>query len=237
MARTVTLSQLRDDARLYADERPGGTSTFITNTEATRLVNLALCELYDLLVEARGHEYYETVDTSISTAAGTATISLPATFYQLLSVHLQWSSTDLEPVPALEHIQDRHWHTNLGTWAQHNPKAYRLRSTVLEFFPTPSSVVTVELRYVPAFTDLSADGDTFDGVNGWEKLVALRVACEMRAINQRPYGDLERMYERELERIRGLAADRAAQSPKTIRDVQPETVWGTGWPYHGRATG
>lgn len=236
MARTVTLLQLRTDARLYADERPGGASTFITDTEANRLVNLALTELYDLLVEARGQEYYETVSTSTSTVAGTATISLPSDFYQLLGVHLQWATNDLEPVQDLEHIQDRHWLVNLGTWSKYAPKAYRLRGASLEFFPTPTSVVTVALRYIPAFTDLAADGSTFDGVNGWEKLVALRAAIEMRVIAGRSYADLDRLYERERERIQGLAADRAAQHPKRIRDVQPENIGSTTWPYHGRAT-
>jgi hypothetical protein len=236
LARSVTLLQLRTDARLYADERPGGTSTFITDTEANRLVNLALTELYDLLVEARGHEYYETVSTSTSTVAGTAAVSLPADFYQLLGVHLQWAANDLEEVRDLEHIQDRHGLVNLGSWSQYGPKAFRLRGTSLEFFPTPTSVVTVALRYVPAFGDLASDAATFDGVNGWEKLVALRAAIEMRVIGGRPYGDLERLYDRERDRVQGLASDRAAQSPKRIRDVQPESNWGTSWPYHGRAT-
>jgi len=235
LARNTTLSQLRLDARLYADERPGSASSFISETECTRLVNLALTELYDMLVAARGHEYYETVDASISTVNGTATINLPSTLYQLLGVHLQWSATDLEPVPALEHIQDRHWLVNLSTWGQHSPKAYRLRGTVLEFFPTPKTATVVALRHIPAMTDLSADGDTFDGVNGWDKLVALRVAMEMRAINERPYGDLEKLYEREKDRIEGLAAERSAQAPKRIRDVQPESS-SIGWPYHGRVT-
>lgn len=219
MARNVTLSQLRSDARLYADERPGSGSSFITETECTRLVNLAIAELYDLLVAARGHEYYETVSTALSTSSGTATVSLPNDFYQLLAVHLQWSANCLEAVPDLAHVQDRHALMNMATWAQGTPKAFRLRGSLMEFFPTPTTSTTLALRYIPAFTDLSADGDTFDGINGWERYVTLRVAIEMRVISQRPYADLERLLEREKERIDGLGADRAAQAPRRIRDT------------------
>ena len=56
MAASVTLAQLRTDARLYADQRDAGSgpTIFISDTELTRLVNLKVRELYDLLVEARG---------------------------------------------------------------------------------------------------------------------------------------------------------------------------------------
>jgi hypothetical protein len=234
MARSVTLSQLRSDALLYADERPNSASTFITTTEANRLVNLALAELYDLLVSARGHEHYETVTEATATVAGTATVNLPSDFYQLLSLHLKWSATDIEPVGDLEHVADRHRLVNWGTWTQWSPKAFRIRGTVIEFFPTPATATTLQIRYIPAFTDLSMDASTFDGVNGWEKLVALRAAIEMRAINRQPGGELEALYERELRRVEAMAAERSAATPKRIRDAAPEMRFG--WPYHGRAT-
>jgi hypothetical protein len=236
MARTVTLSQLRSDALLYADERPNSASTFITTTEANRLVNLALTELYDLLVAARGHEHYETVSTAIATVAGTATVNQPSDFYQLLSLHLQWSTTDIEPVDDLEHVADRHRLVNWGTWTAWGPKAFRIRGSVIEFFPTPTTATTLQIRYIPAFTDLANDNSTFDGVNGWEKLVALRAAMEMRAINRQPGGELERLYDRERERIEAMAADRASSTPKRIRDAMPEARRVMGWPFHGRAS-
>lgn len=235
MARTVTLAQLRSLALLYADERPGGASTFITTTEANQLVNLALTELYDLLVAARGHEYYETTTEAVSTTAGSATANLPSDFYELLALHLKWSATDIEPIDALEDIADRHRLVNWGTWSQWSPKAFRIRGTVIEFFPTPSTTTVLQIRYVPVFTDLAMDASTFDGVNGWEKLVALRAAIEMRAINRQPGGELERLYERERDRVEALAADRASATPKRIRDANPEGRR-TGWPFHGRAT-
>jgi hypothetical protein len=90
--RLVTLAQLRTDARLYADQRPGGANAFISDTELTRLVNLVLPKLYDLLVSARGEDYYSR-RTPIpgeagvrATAAGISDYLLPDDFYELISV-------------------------------------------------------------------------------------------------------------------------------------------------------
>ena len=227
MARTVTLTQLQTDCRLYADQRPGGADAFVNDTELTRLINTTITELYDLLVAARGHEYYIDED-AISVVSDTSRYNLPSDFYQLFSITLEWSSDDHEALSAFDSIGERADLNNLTDWGQWNPKAYRLRGSQVEFLPMPSSAVTARLQYVPTFTDLSGGGDTFDGVNGWEKLVTLKVAMEMRTIEGLPYSDLERLYEWQLERIQGLAADRAAEAPKVVGQVYPEGS--NGWP-------
>ena len=220
MAKAVRLDQLRTDARLYADQRPSGASVFINDTELNRLINLELGNVYDLLLAARGHEYYADEDT-VSVVSGTSRYNLPATFYELLSATLEWSSTDHEPVADYT-VPDRAQFTNLGTWARWAPKGFRLRGAQIELLPTPTSSVTMRLQFVPAFTDLSLDGDTFDGVNGWEKLVAMTVGKEMRVIEGKPHNYLDNLIREQRERIETMAADRAAAHPRVVRDVTPE---------------
>src|SRR5678810_431163 len=108
MARTVTLGKIRGLARLYADQRPADETNAFVNAVGTTttagvndLINLALCELYDLLVKAGGTDYYRTVDT-ISLVAGTALYSLPATFYQMLDLRIEWTTNDVEPVSSIK---------------------------------------------------------------------------------------------------------------------------------------
>lgn len=221
MAKSVTLTQLQTDARLYADHRPSGAGVFVNDTELTRLINLALGDLYDLLLAARGHEYYQD-ETTVSVVSGTSRYNLPATFYELLSATLEWGTTDHEPVDSYEHVKDRYRLNNLATWTKWGPKAFRLRAAQIELLPTPTSSVTMRLQYVPAFTDLSSPTDTFDGVNGWEKLTALMVAKEMRVIQGQPFSYLDKLIDYERSRIEALAADRAAGEPRTVRDVYPE---------------
>lgn len=232
MARSVTLAILRKNARLYADQRG---RKFVEDDEANRLINLALAELYDRLLAAQGHEYYEATSTSITTADGTAAYNLPSGFYRMLGFDLNWGTDRLEPVPALASIADRARFNGMG-WGEFTPKAFRIRGAqltgepaVLELFPTPTSAVATVLRYVPAFTDLANDSATFDGVNGWDRAVALRVAIEMRAIAGLESASIQRLYEAELQRIDELAADRAATHAPTIRDVSPEGNFFDDW--------
>lgn len=227
MAKAVSHQQLIDDARLYADQR---TSTFLTDTEVSRLVNLQIGELYDLLVEARGHEFYATSDT-IAIAAGTAAYNLPDDFYQLLALNLEWVDDDHEPVDPLNHQGDI-WRYADIEWQRWSAKGYRLRGSQIDIYPTPSSAVTARLHYVPVFTDLpivvgeatTFEGE-FDGVNGWEKLVVLGVAIEMLEIEEKGSGaTLREAFERQYERIASLAADRDAAAEVQVRDVSDRRV-------------
>lgn len=219
MASSVTLLQMRTDARLYADQRPGSSVTFISDTELTRLVNQKAKEIYDLLVDARGSAYYAT-EATIAIVGGTSRYNLPTNFYQLDSVTLEWTDNDHElmfPVGStrLRIAYESTWHK----WSRYDAKAYRLRASQLEVLPVPTSDVTCRIQYAPVYVDLVADGDTFDGINGWEKMVALGVALEMLAIDKRQNAQLAQMYGEQLARIDAMKTERDAEAPKQIIDV------------------
>jgi hypothetical protein len=211
---------LRTDARLYADQRPGSSSSFISDAELTRLVNIKGRELYDLLVEARGSAYYAT-EATIAIVGGTSRYDLPSNFYQLDSVTLEWTDQDHELMftvgsTRLRIAYESTWHK----WSRYDAKAYRLRASQLEILPEPSSDVTCKLQYVPVYVDLVNDADTFDGINGWEKMLTVGVAMEMREIEKRPSATLANMYAEQLARIDVMKSERDAEAPKEIVDVQ-----------------
>lgn len=235
---TVTFLQLQTDTLLYADQRPGGASQHINTTpELKRLINLALREYYDLLVSLRGKEYF-TASQPISVVGGTATYNLPASLYQLLSVTLEWDARTHEIVRPVASIPGRANFVNWGIWTQFSTKAYNLRGSqggpmVLEFLPTPASPVTARVQYVPVMTDLVADGDTIDTVNGWEKLPCLKAALEMLTIkgSSKQRAMIAELYGEQLDRIQNLAGERDASEPVQVRDVDPEgdQLWARGW--------
>lgn len=246
MSASVTNAQVRGLARLYADQRPGGASAFVpdlassTTAGLNTLVNLAMAELYDLLVQARGQEYFLTTST-LALVSGTSLYSLPATFYEMSALVLEWGAQEHEPVEDLERTVTRTQFVNMQgpTWCPWSPKAYRLRGSQIELVPAPQGVMpTARLYYVPNYvqfdpTSASWDSQTFDGVNGWEKLPALRVAMELRAIEEQPYSDLEKLYERELARVEAMKTERDAARPKRIQQVYPERggyLSGRRWP-------
>src|SRR5262245_16983873 len=99
---SVNRAYLRNLAQLYANGRPGSDAAFVPNNDAAlnavdwnTLINSCLLELFDLFVAARGHEYYES-DANLSIVSGTSQYTLPTDFYQLLSLRLYWSDTDIE---------------------------------------------------------------------------------------------------------------------------------------------
>lgn len=228
MAVTATLLQLRNRARLYADMRADTESdAFINGSELTDLINAEIQAIYDDLVAARGHEYYQSTD-AISVVSGTSSYALPSDFYQAQKLVLEWSSSDHEIVQDFQ-LDEEPELTVLSVWGRGMPKGARIVGSNIQIKPDPTSAVTARLYYVPAFTKLSDDADTFDGVNGWEEAAVLGAAVRMRMIARRDYEDLQKAKEEVLVRIRRMAADRAANWPKRVRDVNPHQYRRRGW--------
>jgi len=238
----INRAYLRNLTRLYADGRPGGSEAFVVDSDATAnavsldtIINGAAAELYDLLIAARGHEYYTTESTTALTGAsivaGTSAYTLPTDFYQLLSIRLEWASNDIEEMVPTG-VRSRTDFANFATWGRWSPKAYRLRGTqtasaqTIDIFPTPTSAVTTRVRYIPVFALLANDSATFDGVNGWEKLIALKAAIEYRTIAEKPLGTLPQLYQETLLRIQGLADQRNATYAEQVQNVHPDVGGG-----------
>lgn len=227
MAAGVTLAQLRTDARLFADQRDSGAgpTIFISDVELTRLTNLKIRELFDMLIEARGGDYYAT-EAVINIVPATARYDLPLNFYQLLSVTLEWAPQRFELLFPVGTMRQRLPLQNYQQWSERDAKGYKLRASQIEFLPTPTSAVVCRLQYVPTFVDLVADGDVFDGINGWEKMVSVGVALEMLAIEKRSNGKLEQAYAEQMKRIETMKSERDAEAPKEVVDVMPEGAGG-----------
>ena len=230
---SVNRAYLRNLARLYADGRPGGTGAFVPDSDATlnavsldTLINTCLAELFDVLVAARGHEYYAT-DADLAIVPGTSLYPLPTDFYQLLSIRLNWGPTEIEEMKPMG-VRERTRYEMLQVFDRWSPKAYRLQGTqtasarTVEILPTPSVAVTGNIRYIPLFQPLADDAATFDGVNGWEKLVALKVAMEYRTIAEKPLGNLSQLYAENFARISALADQRNANYAEQVQQVFPE---------------
>lgn len=236
----VNRAYLRNLARLYADGRPGGSNAFIADSDAAAnavsfdtLVNGALAELYDVLVAARGHEYYAT-DADIAIVSGTSLYSLPTDFYELLSIRLNWDSFFIEELHPMGVRERTRYEMLVGIFERGTPKAYRLQGTqtasarTVEILPVPTRAVTCRIRYIPLFANLVDDTSTFDGVNGWEKLVALKAAIEYRTVAEKPLGNLSQLYAECYARISALADQRNANYAEQVQQVHPERRRGRG---------
>jgi hypothetical protein len=217
MAATRTLLQLRTGARQLADQENSG---FISDSELTSYINYGCRKLYDLLVGAFGEQYYMTSDT-IATVAGTQDYDLPDDFYQLVGVELQLSAQEYLTLRPFGFTK-RNYYSFPGRYLISGDEnlRYALVGQKIRFVPIPNSVKTIRLDYVPAFTLLSADADTFDGINGWEDYVMIDAAIKMKQKEESDVNVLMAMKQEIEAKIQGLKNKRDQSFPKTVQDTR-----------------
>ena len=223
MARTRTAAELISDARQRADAEANLARH--PDPEVLRYVNQGCAEVYDLLVEARGRSYYAGEPVAITTTSDTVAYDLPGDFYRLVGVRRQ----DGEALVSYDMIDEAQLSYDLGTATY--PAAYQLRGSKIRLLPKHNAGTTILVTYVPSFTDLVDDDDTFDGINGWEEYVVAYAARRM-ALKDESF-ELAASMNEDLasvrERIQRLAPNRDVFRPERIADVR-------GWAAIGRLT-
>lgn len=229
MATTMTLLQLRTAARQRADMV---NSTFISDAELTSYVNQSAYELYDLLVEKYGDDYFVKLPAPTYTTDGVSTtFTLPADFYKLIGVDLAVSMPDwwvtLKPFEMAE--RNRFALRNFQSFYGLSNLRYKLAGNSIWFSPTPPAGQSYRLWYVPRWTELAADADTLDGVSGWTEYVVVDAAIKMMQKEESDVSALMVQKQALLKRIETAAANRDAGMPHTVSDTlrsNPWTPWG-----------
>ena len=211
MARTVTLAQLIEDTRRWANIRTSNPDdAHLTDADVSRVLELKLAEFHELLTSATASAFAETeADVAIVDGVG----DLPDDFFRLNAAWVEWSETDHESLSGLPSQQDATLYQG-GNWTAGAPKAFRVVGGELHVFP-PATTATVRVAYVPAF----ANAEEYDGVNGWEKYVTMGAAIELLAVENRSNGKLETLYALQEERVRAMVEERQAQDAPKVRDV------------------
>lgn len=215
MALSVSLSTLRTRVRRMADVE--GDTTRFPDAELTAYINESLTWVYDLLVEADENFYASTTPATVSVVNGVSTYALSSSVYKVLGMDVSIGGEVLTLRPF--EWTERNRYTSISGWSVQNPLAYQLRGNNVSFIPTPTSSHTVSVYYVPAFALLSADGDTFDGVNGWEELAVIQAAIKVLRKDDRPTNELERDRDVLLSRIEAMKPSRDLGSPHRVVDV------------------
>lgn len=223
MARTRTLTNLIADVRFRADNQAA------TDPEITELINESIAELYDMLANAFGDEYFET-ETSLSTVANNDSISLSAVtdFYKVTGVWWLISGgqyariSQYMPANSQTIIPSSGWNYDASIY-------YRLRVNSLRFVPTPLAVHTVKLKYIPWSTRLVNAGDTFDGYNGWEEYPIVDAAIKLLE-REGNMDDAQLLMARKQSMAQRIAemADRDQTEPARVQDTRTARAYWRG---------
>lgn len=228
MATTMTLLALRTAVRQRSDMV---NDQFISDSELTSYINQSYFELYDILVQKYGDNYYVANPYSISTDGSNQLYSLPTDFYKLLGVDLALSNTadsyvTIRPFNFTD--RNRYAVPNFQSFYGVTNMRYRLNGDKLWLTSTPAGGQTIKVWYVPRLTTLSADGDTVDGISGWTEYIIVD-ACIKALAKQESDVTVFALQKAELiKRIESAAENRDAGNPATVGDTQFSDIWSSG---------
>jgi len=224
--RTITLGELKQKARERADMV---NSQFIKDAELVGLINDSITDLYDLLTDT--YEDYYIHDSTITTISNQDTYSLPSDFYKLRGVDYFITANEALSVKQFQFAERNVYERSIiysGGLDGDSRLRYRILGNNIRFIPLPDAGKSIKLWYVPVSSKLSADIDTFDGINGYEELVILDAAIKMLQKEESDTSSLERRYQRIWKRVMDSAANRDAGESARVSDVNRRNIG-----YHG----
>lgn len=200
MSRNVSLLQLRTWARELSDTE---NDPNITDSELTALANRHLTEVFDRLVDSGPADYYAAT-TQITTSSGVIEYPLEVNFRNLVGVYVRETSDIRRQLLPMGNTARSRYKAPTGSW-------------------------TVDIEYIPTAPELEADGDTFDGVSGFEELIANLMAKDVMLKREADVSSVLACIARQDARIASRARSRDKGNPKRITDL--DDIYGSPYPY------
>lgn len=187
--RNASRLQLRNRAR-FLSYTLGDTS--IDDDDLNESANVHYPNVYEELVAAGPPERFAATQ-SITTTAGLAQVPLSVDFLSLLDVYVIENGIRTNLLP--------------------------MRTGTLGNYRAPATALNLEIEYIPACPTLDSDGDTLDGVSGFEDLIANLMAKDILMERE---GDLGGVMA-EIARLRGRIVRNARGYdkgyPKRVTDL------------------
>ena len=228
MPRTRSGQDLLNDAYARADLESAVDRH--PRTTVLRHANQGGAELWDLLIEARGPEYFQASQT-ITTLANTTSYALGTDFYLLIAVRRDGLGG--EPLSALSRSEEAFLRDPLAG-ADGYPTHYQLRRTSagvnsVTVLPVHGAGMKLVVDYVPSYVDFAdTNVSLFDGVNGWEEYIVDYAARKM-AIKDEELG-LAKVLEGDMAAMRArilkLAPKRDMHRARRVKDVRGPRLMG-----------
>ena len=242
MATTMTLAQLRAAVRQRADMV---NSQFVTDAEVNSYINQSYFELYDLLIQKYGDNYYSAdpaifpVNGSLNPQSLNVQYPLPngvltftngrtgedgyvaPEFYKLLGVDLilanqYQSSVNIPPF----NFRERNDFSvpNFQSFYGVTNIRYRLNDRYLWLTPIPAAGQKIQLWYVPRLQTLDSDESVCDGISGWTEYIICDGAIKCMQKEESDCSVLMAQKMGLIQRIEAAAENRDAANPATVGD-------------------
>lgn len=218
-------------------------SQFVSDAEVTSYINQSYFELYDLLVQKYGDNYYVAPPVTITTDGTTDQYPLPdgtlysgaPAFYKLLGLGLLLQpgqpNTEL-PLKQFDFAERNQFTNPVLPFPYGRTVKYRLNGTKLWLRPMPTAGMNIQVWYAPRMTQLVSGSDTLDGISGWTEYVIIDAAIKCAQKEESDVSILALQKGEMIKRIEAAAENRDAANPSTVADVM-----GSGYSCDGQNNG
>ena len=245
MSTTMTLSELRTAVRQRADMV---NSQFVSDAELNSYINQSYFELYDLLIQKYGDNYYVAPPVVFSTDGQTMQYPLPdgvltfvngttresgyvaPAFYKLLGVDLQLANQYQSFVtirPFMFSDRNRYAVPNFQSFYGVTNLRYRLNGNNIWLTQIPAAGQNIQIWYAPRLSTLTNDSDVCDGISGWTEYIICDGAIKCL---QKEESDVSVLFAQKgalIQRIEAAGENRDAANPAVVSDGQWSDLW---WP-------
>lgn len=202
MSRTRTLAQLRADVADRADIVDGGSGGRHPSATLNRRINQAIQQFRRVVTDCGAEMFLArsptvTDPTTTVNSSGWAPcdyLTLPTDFYHLVGVDITVNGRTVTLVDFMR-AERNLFKDDFGIgWSSTNsqkgtPEYYRISgylrqvigydtTQIIQLIPACDIAYAATIWYLPIPKDLAADGDTFDGIAGYEEWVVNRAAMD-----------------------------------------------------------
>lgn len=209
--------------RLYAQQRSDMVNNpFIGTAEWNKYLTESYKELYDILIQKYGDDYYLALPYSFVTSGSDQFYDFPPDLYKLLGVEVALNPNDPNSWVSLRKfnfIQRNLWnYPNVYTFRGVTNLRYRPMGSKLQLVPQTQAGQTIRIWYAPRPVTLIQDTTMIDGISGWEEYIVVDAAIKALVKQEWEVDVLMAQKEALLKRIESAAENRDAGEPNTVSD-------------------
>lgn len=204
-----TLAELRADTLDEADLISGQ----VDDDTVNRILNEAIGELYEFLVQAYESSVFSAEADFTLAAVDAGAMSIPADFYQATDMEDITDAANPISLPTFE-FRERN-----SVWN----KGWCIQGGAILIRPLTAAPGNYRLTYVPSFQDLEEDDD-ITMPNGWTAYAVLTAAIRLKESQELSTSDLESR--RKAFEIRIRNATRKRVGPRRVRDARAQETLG-----------
>ena len=200
----------------------------ITVQEWNSMISQSNKELYDILIQKFGNDYFIAPPVSYLTTGTLDPVfqaqvfPLPNDFYKLMRCEVALNPNDPNSwitLKQFEAIQANLWnYPNVYTFYGITNLRYRLWGSNLQIVPISQAGQTIRIWYSPRPNQLINDTDTLDAISGYEEYIIADVCIKALAKTEEDVTVFAAQKMALLKRIEEAAENRNVGEPQTVSD-------------------